>query len=449
MRSRGSSAVVSSAALGGLHVKLFLRNAKRIHYGSDDPVTGTVVLKYLPHVRGLPESTLNAELFGPLKLDVILKGTARVNHEDETRADVSNLFTKTINLHNAPFRAPPDTEHEFPISITFPESSRPRTNTSVVAVQDENGRWSFRESISSIEVDALPPSLDAKAKEPSSMTAKLVGLQTVVGVRYTIGAVVHMPGIDVNIINENVPNGYEAVYYERPRVPLQFATNNHTSTHDFSQTLTAQDESLRADDERPNGFMGKTKALLRSTEFPRYVFRATFARIPEHAFVGQPLSFNVCIATDPSSTTRIHPDVLLESCNIALLAHTTGTQPPNIETLRTKRCDVASSTPFSDQNGWTQTIDIGTLTWVPSSFTHDNIGRYYKLRIVCQLAVGKQKLTVKRDVPITIHPPLSLTEPPEFETEMPGLERTASLPAYEEDVPSYAQAVSTPAHMQA
>ncbi|KAI5362168.1 hypothetical protein Slin15195_G058190 [Septoria linicola] len=444
------------AKLGGLNYKVLLESPKRIYYGNDIPITGHVLLKHLPLLRGLSQSPLNAELFGPLQVDVVLRGVCRINHLEESRAEVYQLCRETVNIYNAPFRAAADAEEELPFSIKIPANTIPNTNMAVAAVQDASGSWTFRERVSSVEVDPLPPTVEVKRKVDSWGTLGTTNLSTVlktaISVQYTIEAQVRMPGIDVEIVYAG-PEGGVPIYYDQPRIPTSIAAADQTLTSETSQTFTAQNEELRPEIELPQGFRNKTKALLRPADPPKFIFEASLIGIPQHAYIGQPLSFAITVAPDDSSSTKSVPNVFLDSCTITLIAHTTGCLPPDIELLRTKEADFSSSKPFGDEYGWTKAIDVGTLSWVPSTFTFRSISRTYKLRISVRFSVGGQKINTNRDVPLTIHPPL------EIETSRPGIETSAdpnALPSYREanlqapeylgEVPSYEQATSTTTH---
>ena len=222
-------------------------------------------------------------------------------------------------------------------------------------------------------------------------------------------------------------------------------------TSDVSHTFTIQDEGLRPSHEQPHGFRNKTKALLKPTDPPKFVFEADLIGIPQHAYVDQPLSFAISIIPHDSSTTTVTPKIFLDSCTITLVAHTTGLQPTVIELLKTKEAEFSSAKPFSEEHGWTKAIDIGHLSWVPSTFTFRNISRTYKLRIAVHFSVGTQKVKTSRDVPLIIHPPVEI-ETARNET----AEESDGLPSYHEathepaddlgEVPSYEQVVSAPHH---
>ncbi|KAF2207067.1 hypothetical protein CERZMDRAFT_88829 [Cercospora zeae-maydis SCOH1-5] len=442
---------IHHAKLGGLHHKLILESPKRVHYGNDFPVSGNVLLKHLPLLRGL-NSPLNAELFGPLHVSIVLKGVARIHHEDESRAEIFPLCKEVVTIYDGSFRAPADAEEVLHFNIKLPPHASPVTNTAVAAVQDDGGNWSFRERVSSVEVEELPPTLEVL---PNSLTrgsfvyANLhTTMKPAIKVHYTVEAQVRMPGIDVEIVNADADSGGAPIFYDQPRIPIATAQRDQTLTTDVSQRFTVQDESLLPEHEQPHGFRNKTKAFLKPIDLPKFVFDVICIGIPQHAYVGQNLSFAITIQPDGSSTTKTDPEIFLDKCTISLIAQTTGIQPAPLEILKTKAADFSSARPFSREDGMTKGIDVGVLSWVPATFTFRKITRTYKLRIVGRFTVGTQQISTSRDVPITIHPPLEIeTSRAADDTNDPD-----ALPSYQEanrheaedfaHAPSYEQAIS-------
>lgn len=440
-----SAAPPTRAKLGGLSTRVVLDDPNRVHYGNDIPVSGSLLLKYLPLLRGLPHSPLNAELFGPLQVEITLGGSARINHVNETRAEVFALVKEVVCIHDGPFRASPDEERRLPFAIRFPAHAIPSSNTTGVR------SWPLHEHVLPVEREALPPTCSVHLNHDAWETRKSAKwsstTDTAMSVDYTIDTQVRMPGIKMEIVDATQQGG-TSVLYDQPKIPLSIATCNQSLTSEFSQTFTAQNEALRPSSERPHGVRNKTKALLKPAEVPRFIFEAELIGIPKHAYVGRQLSFALSIIPHASSTVQTAPNLFLDSCTITLIAHTTGLQPAVIEIIKTKEAAFSSAKPYSEEYGWTKSINIGQLSWVPSTFTFRNIRRTYKLRIAVQFSVGAQKMKMSRDVPLTIHPPV------ESDTTRVGTaEDPDSLPSYQESsygsradlgpVPSYEQAMTT------
>jgi hypothetical protein len=445
------------SALGSLHHKIVLDQPQKIHYGHEDEVVGGVVLKYLPLVRGY--SSLNVELFGPLHMQVSLKGTARIYHHNETRTEITHLFTETFRLHQGSFRAAPDTEHIFPFRIKFPSHTQPTYDSAVSATQDENGRWNFRETLSSVEPDPLPPSLVSPSHNLTTHTIYQPSRRETVTIEYTATVQIRMPGIDIEL-KPNNPDRRVTVYYDQPRVPMMLAAANLAGTNDFSRTFPISPNITSH--EKPSGLRSKTRAFLNpSAEPPQHALTVTYTGIPQHAFVGQPLSFQIKVdPQDPDAAAASLPPIILDRCVISLFAYTTGVQPTIIDLLRTKTFEFSDfSRIFSNDHGWTRDIHIGVLGSVPSTFKFGKdagIERTYKLRLACQLSAGKQKLHMRQDVAVAIHPPLLLDDVRGPDVGVSVLEwDAADPPAYDDDdydiedalVPSYEQAIAQPAHL--
>ncbi|KXT00431.1 hypothetical protein AC578_1927 [Pseudocercospora eumusae] len=434
MRSSVSSAASGNGALGQLHIRAVLDHPSKVHYGPDDPVRGKVVLKYVS-----PSKASSSQLFGPLTLAVILKGQARINPEDEG-SQSTTLFTETQTIQDGAFRADSENEHALPFALHFAENVDPATQTTMT--QNDNGSWNFRQTVGS-ELHALPPSLESRAPENSSVTRLKAVSTTLVGVRYSALVRAKMPGIDVDIVVANLVDG-ETVLYDQPRVPIMIASNLADNSEFFRQ-LTVQNEALRSVEQKPRGFLGKTKAFLKPSELPKYVFTATCSNVPQHAFIDQPVAFDISVASHFSSTVQENPEVFLDSCTTSLIARTTGVKPVNIETLWSKTTEFERK-PFSDEHGWAKTVDIGNLDWVPSTFSLGDIERSYKFRIAAQFSVGKQKLSIRQDMPVMIHPPIDS----ENDMTLARINSAGSaLPAYEEaaaiaPTPSYEDATGLP-----
>ncbi|EME85076.1 uncharacterized protein MYCFIDRAFT_195943 [Pseudocercospora fijiensis CIRAD86] len=417
MRSSVSSAASGNGALGQLHIRAVLDNPKKVHHGPDDPVRGNVHVKYASSSRAG-----SSQLFGPLKLEVVLRGQARVNAEDEP-SQITTLFTEARTLYDGAFRADGENEHALPFALDFAENVDPTTHTTMT--QSGNGTWNFRQTVGS-ELHALPPSLESQAPENSGVTRLKAVSKVLVAVRYSILVRAKMPGIDVDVVVANPADG-ETVLYDQPRVPIMIASNL-ADNGEFYRQITVQNEHLRPAEQKPRGFVGKTKAFLKSSDLPKFVFTATCSNVPQHAFVDQPVAFDMSMAPHYSSTVHENPEVFLDSCTTSLIARTTGVKPINIETLWSRTTEFERK-PFSDEHGWARTVDIGNLEWIPSTFSLGDLERTYKLRIAPQFSVGKQKLSIRQDMPVMVHPPID----PENDTTLARIHSGGSaLPAYEE-----------------
>lgn len=59
-------------SVGTLQTKVVVHNASRVRYGSNDPISGHVVVTF--HLR----LASKGELFGPLKVSVFLTGESKI-----------------------------------------------------------------------------------------------------------------------------------------------------------------------------------------------------------------------------------------------------------------------------------------------------------------------------------------------------------------------------------
>ncbi|KAK4502236.1 hypothetical protein PRZ48_005661 [Zasmidium cellare] len=395
-------------SLGVLHARLHLDDPKRIHYGSDDPVDGKVRLLFERNaIKGAPET----ELFGPLEIDLTLKGTIRFVSgnsaiSDSSPQNESVFVSKSINLHTGPFRAAPGTEHDFPFSLNFPEHADAKHKTTVSAYQDSAGNWKFRQRLSDTTIEDLPPSLISKQKH-AMVTSEM-------SIRYGLSLKISMPGIDVRII---YPLLEKEVLYDRPRVPTMAATTQSSQTTSFKQPLSVEHKSLLApppsEETKRTPSSRSLKSLFKSSPpLPKYAFNVSCSSIPTNIFIGQPITFPLAMTTDPSSTTSPTtepPEITLNACTISLIAHTHGTSSfnaseptSNTEVLKTKTCDVIGYSPSTPRGH----IDVGTLSAVPSTFEHGDLRREYKLKIVISLSVLGQNMNVTRMLGVVVQPPL-------------------------------------------
>lgn len=426
-----SSQPYDQPSLGTLYARLLLHDPKRTHYGSDDPVTGSVTIRF---ERSTGKVANFAELFGPLEVDITLKGTIRIVSSNSAISESSSqndlvFVTKTAKLHTGPFRTEPGTERDFPFSINFPEHADAKHKTTVSAYQDAEGKWKFQQRLSDTTIEDLPPTLNSRKKDAIVKSDMLI--------RYGISLQVEMPGIDIRIIN---PTSEKEVLYDRPRVPAIAATMQSDQTTSFKQQLSVESKALIAPENRSSGF----RNLFKSTgPLPKYVFDAICSGVPQHIFIGQPINFTLSLSTDWDQTTAIAsniPEVSLSSCRISLIANTRGKrsdQPSSgeshtSEVLKEKACEVTGLTSTTSGD-----VDVGTLSSVPSTFTHEDISREYKLKIALSFSALGQTMNVMRILSLTVHPPLLEDVADADVDESMGVtatgaeENTTPLPAYD------------------
>lgn len=171
--------------------------------------------------------------------------------------------------------------------------------------------------------------------------------------------------------------------------------------------------------------LNKTKAFVKPTGLPRHVYNVQCIGVPQDIYVGQNLDFEVFLETAPSSGTETPPEIILDSCIFTLVAQTGGLQPTHIEVLRQKARGQRPKGPFSNDNGFRKTIDLGTFAHIPSTFAMGDISQSYKLIFELFLHAGNHDVVMKREFPIVVHSDAerrSLEEPapPTYEEVMAG-----------------------------
>jgi hypothetical protein len=149
---------------GILHVKTTLDDPDRIHYGTEDVVTGNIVLRYEPQVRGD-----EAELLGSLDLQVVLQGHLKAVHQKGSREE-TNLFYKTSKVHDGLFRASPGVEYEFAFLVAYPELADRRETSSLTNIRlDADGTWKYDKRVTEAVVEDLPPTISSRMSKGASL----------------------------------------------------------------------------------------------------------------------------------------------------------------------------------------------------------------------------------------------------------------------------------------
>lgn len=134
--------------------------------------------------------------------------------------------------------------------------------------------------------------------------------------------------------------------------------------------------------------------------------------MPKNIFVGQQLAFDMYISGRlEGSSALVEPEIRLKSCTVLLIAHTTGKEraapqdSSNIEVSMKRGVTFTPSGPFSPGREGAKLVMAGSLSQVPSSFTHAGVQRSYTLRIASSLAVASRVISHMRDFKVVVHPP--------------------------------------------
>lgn len=199
----------------------------------------------------------------------------------------------------------------------------------------------------------------------------------------------------------------------------------------FEHRLTIESKALA----RPQGFKYKTMSLFSAA--PRYSFSIVCTSIPTYTCAGNNFNLQVHIHTNTEYTTAtIYPDIVLEECTLTIVGitwlsvHALNSARPQRKTSNilvpcgpifvsyptrryftepvTLKNDVATlqgiikpAKLFSKAHNYTMTVSAGP---VPKCHTYatENYSRRYLLKVRMVLQVGKQKLSLTKELPLEI-----------------------------------------------
>ncbi|EME45587.1 hypothetical protein DOTSEDRAFT_43885 [Dothistroma septosporum NZE10] len=190
-------------SLGTLHVLPLLRELNKVHYGSEDPIRGTVSVRYTTSKLKHHE---HSELFAHLRIELRLTGRVEIGRA--TSLKNARICVKSEVLHDGSVKLMPGSQAHYPFEITFPPHAEPKFNTLVSAEQTDGGQWKFHKRTTSVTTEPLPPTLRSTEHEGVAKRA--------LAIRYILDAVVEMPGFDVDVVHP--PLGKD-VLYDQPRIP--------------------------------------------------------------------------------------------------------------------------------------------------------------------------------------------------------------------------------------
>lgn len=190
-----------ASKLGKLNTSLLIDESSRPRYGPDDALTGRVVLRYNPATALFKKDPITADLFGPIRINVILVGTLKIHiRRDKTHTyHGGTLFAKPFYVYEGTFSAQVNRDYAFPFVANFPE----------IASVDGMG-WGLQGG-----GNALPPTFGMHFSDYPDVVD--------VSVVYQLGAKVEMPGIDIRI---SVPEGECRIRYVEGYLALDAADDN-------------------------------------------------------------------------------------------------------------------------------------------------------------------------------------------------------------------------------
>ncbi len=217
-----------------------------------------------------------------------------------------------------------------------------------------------------------------------------------------------MPGIDV-VIEEASP---QVVRYSMP--PRTWDT---AASPEVSKLLTVDSYDLLPEEDRPSGFLGRTKATLRNAKKPSYGFTATIFDVPKSVGLGQSLSIGVRIKNEPSSTTATSiPEVTVASCAVDFVVNTAlhaidsrRGMSPQLESsatvFRLKWRDQHPPGPFSKAYDKTKTLTFEPLplpATLPGTFRSRRLTRLYRLRLEITFSAAQETSVLVRAFDILV-----------------------------------------------
>lgn len=373
-----------------LQASITLDRSSRLYIGSEDAITGNLVLKCLPGSNAnIPE------VFGPLRLDVILQGRAKskiIKNNGQSRSTYRGraplIKTSTI-AYNDRFKGEFGSIYKFPFVICFP----PSTQLGAGLFEQDSTYFDSAPGM------PLPPTM---ALDYHGFAHRFDCF-----VAYKLQLMVAMPGINVRV------NGIEEEYpirYEMPRIPLRERIDRITST---TRTICISNAHLLPPDDRPSGFKEKTKALFSSDYYPKHTFEAVFSS-PQHLYVSSRPRFSITVRHLNDSTAPIIPDIVLKNFSVSLKAFTEVRAEKQIFFEQTSRGDEsvwgsvkAAIGLFEKSKDWTWDVRATTIpSRLPPSFKTYNINRRYQLKVSWVLRCAEKDFTLERSHYVTLNPPL-------------------------------------------
>ena len=413
--------------IGTIYYSVVLDRESRVYAGSEDPVTGHVVLEFKAWDREKGETNVE-ELFGPLQVHVTFEGDIRTEIDQDymNRAshpeyrDERKLFQRTTLIYDGKVRAPVAEKKYIPFKFFFPKRAQPTVK------QKRNG---LRED----DWDGLPPALHTEFRGAYGGGKG--------SVEYKIKAELELPGIEVDVATRGIP---PTLQYRPSIMP----DSSSIALATFEQAFTVSDESLIPQPERPQGFRAKAKALLKEVEPPTYAFDIVSIDVPECVRPLQNLNFQIAIRTNHERTTAtVTPEVILQECKVTIIGFCGVRVWPTLQSPKEsgemrdlEDAAVVFGTirpegPFSKENDYNKTITTQTLPYLPCSFAVDRMSRYYKARINMSLQVGSRRIHANREFPVTVLPPLQGGTSDVTGTARVGPSQSSK--GHEEDLPSY------------
>lgn len=374
---------MADSKLGVLTARVAVDRGRQPHYGTDEPITGMLVVSYLPYKSIFKKNVTTADYFGPLKLEATLRGKIRVKIKRSRDTVISSdygtyLFKRSFDVFDGSFKAEVGKEYEFPFAVHFPAMSG-ECPTPI----------SFRAYFSD-----YPDRVDA-------------------AVVYNLGAKLSTPGIKVETSR--------ADYNPEPEVQLELPRPDKLTLglpgRTLNQRVMVQNKHLLPEGERPSGMKQNLKAVFSSNAYPKFVANMTCSSI-DRVCPGLRPRFSFAIRTIDSETTAlVFPNVILTTFAAVLTAHTQVDTSERIlassscydsftaQKLFIWRDDASLPYSLSKTNDHSIEIELEPFGAHPSSFEHPKISRKYVLEIKSSLKIAGTTVAFLKQFPVEILPP--------------------------------------------
>lgn len=407
-----------------------------MHYGPNDTITGKILLAYSAHNSLVNRSAPTATLFGPLHIHVILHGRIRVkvrkgdSHRLPSDHSV-DLFRHASSVHRGTLKAEAGNTFEYPFAINFPQP----------AIDIYGKKGSYAE---------LMAKGDSRGLLPLSFGTIFIDHPDVVDISvcYRVGCQIGMPGIDVKTVG---PEGDSRpiILYGLPR-PTRALVTGHRATS--QSTARVQNEYLLPEDQRPQGFKQKAKAIFTSSHFPEFATDVKIA-YQQYIYPGQKLKFDIVLRHRDKSIGSEIPEVVLEKFECDFRAYTIVDVserligPPQCidrRTVQTLVCHTKMSQKIVKADDYSFSITTDPLKNNVCSFAHHKVSRQYLHRIQMQFTIANESVKTKCECPVILVPP-----PTDSVATEAAAPEEASLPSYmqpppdDEQLPAYGEAGSS------
>ncbi|KAM3421710.1 hypothetical protein BST61_g2093 [Cercospora zeina] len=355
--------------LGKLDGQLRLDDGAQSLYGSMGPITGSVMLKYLPYEKiflknqgftmtgnfgqtrnvglgmSFPKVTEKlvetVPMCGGVTATVMLRGMFRYKTrivggggQGGTHVAVyihdKELFREQVVLNLGWISASVGDEFTYPFSLQFPHASR------------------------------MPP--------PSFHCYMACGVEGIlVRMEYQLGLNLLVVGSSPQT-EEPWWNGHPSINYEIAQPPPDFSANT-LATETYQSKI--QTWLLLPPDQQQFELKAKTKARFRPKTMPILALDIS-CRTSSHSHPGQVLSFNIAIKkNDSDSTAESMPEILLLGIRTKLMAQIKVTDPDRQgeKWVQELKCWNGLPMRLCSQNNYSGTISVDALDQHPSSFS--------------------------------------------------------------------------------